>query len=92
MQALWLSFPADQADPTRNMLPCIRERPSSVWWEAAAWLLWLLMLVILSQHDKRSGQGCPKGQHKVRITPCVCDSTKRNRILGNKSNSLPYPG
>ena len=39
-----------------------------VWWEAAAWLSWLLMAVMLSQHDKRPGQGSTKGQHTARMT------------------------
>ena len=83
MQPLWLSFHADQADPTRNTLHCTREQPNGVRWEAAAWLLSLLLLVMLSQHCKRPGQGSPKGQHMARIM--LPQKGTRNKILGNKS-------
>lgn len=43
------------------------------------WPMLLLLLVMLPHHDKRPGQGCPKGEHMARITLCVWDSPKKDQ-------------
>lgn len=85
MQPLWLSFHADQADPWS--LTCTGEGPNGVWWEVAAWPLLLLTLVMLPHHDKRPGQGSPKGEHVARVTLCDWDSHKKDQEKDFKNKS-----